>query len=122
MRQVLYEVGAPFEQVYFIEQGLVSILTVMADGSAVAVGMVGAEGMVGMPALLGAETSAQQFIVQIPGTALQISAARCKTAFDRNADIRRAFHRFAEAMSNLSAQTAACNRLHSIEHRCARGC
>jgi CRP-like cAMP-binding protein len=120
LRQVLYEVATPFEQVYFVEQGVVSILTIMADGSAVEVGMVGAEGMVGMPALLGAESSAQQFIVQIPGAALQISAARCKTAFDGNADICRAFHRFAEAMLNLSAQTAACNRLHSIEHRCAR--
>src|SRR5882724_1390147 len=70
LRQVLYKVGAPLEDVYFIEQGVASVLTNMADGSTIEVGMIGMEGMVGVPALLGGKTSAQQVIVQVPGTAL----------------------------------------------------
>ena len=70
LRQVLHEVGAPLEDVYFIEQGVASVLTNMADGSTIEVGMIGMEGMVGVPALLGGKTSAQRVIVQIPGTAL----------------------------------------------------
>jgi CRP-like cAMP-binding protein len=76
--------------------------------------------VVGVSALLGGETSAQQVIVQVPGTALRMSAARCKVAFDQSEAVRRVALRFVEDMLNLSAQTAACNRLHSIEQRCAR--
>ena len=56
LRQVLYEAGAPLEYVYFIEQGVASILTNMADGSTIEVGMIGMEGMVGVTALLGGES------------------------------------------------------------------
>jgi CRP-like cAMP-binding protein len=117
---VIYEVGDPLEYVYFIEQGVASVLTKMANGSTVEVGMIGVEGMVGMPALLGGETSAQHIVIQIPGTALRMDAVLCKVAFDRSADIRRVVHRVALAILNLSAQTAGCNRLHSLEQRCAR--
>jgi CRP-like cAMP-binding protein len=92
----------------------------MADGTTIEVGMVGLEGMTGLSALLGADVSAQLAIVQIPGTAPRMSATRCKTMFDQNATFRRISLRFTEAMLNLSAQTAACNRLHSTEQRCAR--
>jgi CRP-like cAMP-binding protein len=120
LKQVIYEVGDPLEHVYFIEQGVASVLTKMANGSTVEVGMIGMEGMVGMPALLGGETSAQHIVIQIPGTALRMDAVLCKVAFDRSAGIRRVVHRFAEAILNLSAQTAGCNRLHSLEQRSAR--
>ena len=120
LRQVLHEVGARLEDVYFIEQGVASVLTNMADGSTIEVGMIGMEGMVGIPALLGGEISAQQVIVQVPGTALRMNAALCKAAFDQSEAIRGVALRFTEAILNLSAQTAACNRLHSIEQRCAR--
>src|SRR6266851_1378922 len=113
LRQVLCEAGAPLEHVYFIEQGVASILTSMADGSTIEVGMIGMEGMVGVPALLGGEISAQQIIVQVPGTALRMSAALCKAAFDQSEAVRRVALRFTEAILNLSAQTAACNRPHS---------
>jgi CRP-like cAMP-binding protein len=120
LREVLYEVGAPLEYVYFIEQGLASVLTSMADGSGIEVGMIGIEGMVGAAALLGDEVSAQQFLVQVPGNALRMNAARCRATFDQSAGMRAVVHRFVIALLNLGAQTAACNRLHSIEQRLAR--
>ena len=120
LRQVIHDVSSPIEHVYFVEQGVGSILTIMADGSAIEVGMIGSEGMVGVSAVFGSATSGQHVIVQIPGTALRMDAARCKAAFDESAAVRMAVLRFATALMNLSAQTAACNRLHSIEQRCAR--
>jgi CRP-like cAMP-binding protein len=88
LRQTLYEVGAPLEHVYFIERGVVSILTIMGDGATIEVGMIGFEGIVGVAALLGGEVSAQHFVVQVPGTALRMNAALCKQAFDQNEAVR----------------------------------
>ena len=120
LRQVIQGEGAPLNKVYFLQTALASVLTRMLDGAMIEVAMVGPEGMVGVSALLGAETAAHEVIAQIPGAALAVSAGRCRAAFDRSADLRRVVHRFAEKMINQSAQTAACNRLHRIEQRCAR--
>jgi CRP-like cAMP-binding protein len=96
------------------------VLTTMADGSTIEVGMVGMEGMVGVSALLGGEISAQQVIMQIAGSALRMNASLCKAVFDESEAVRGVTLRFTEALLNLGAQTAACNRLHSVEQRCAR--
>ena len=119
-RQVLYEVGAPFEHIYFIEAGVASVLTSMADGSTIEVGMIGREGIVGAAALLGAERSAQHVVIQVSGDALRMLGAECRAAFDESAAVRAPVLRYIQAFLDLSAQTAACNRLHSIEQRCAR--
>ena len=120
LRHVLYEVDAPLEHVYFIEQGLSSILMSMSNGSTIEVGMIGMEGMIGIQALLGSLTSNHQFIAQAPITALRMNTALCKAAFDQSAAVRRVVLRFTEVVLGLASQTAACNRLHSIEQRCAR--
>jgi CRP-like cAMP-binding protein len=119
-RQVLYPKEAVIDPIYFIEEGVVSVLTVMSDGAMGEVGMIGREGMVGAPLLLGAATSAQHVMVQVPGTALRIDANLCKAAFDQ----QRAFHagvlRFVNSFLDLGAQTAACNLHHSAQQRFAR--
>jgi CRP-like cAMP-binding protein len=120
MQQTLYEGGAPIEHVYFVEQGLASIIVLMADGSTSEVGMIGLEGMVGAAALLGADTSAQHVIVQIPGAAWRMNAELCKATFDRSVVFRAVVLQFVGMFLNLSAQTAACNRLHAAKQRCAR--
>jgi CRP-like cAMP-binding protein len=119
-KQVLYEVGAPLDQVYFIEDGLASVLTIMCDGASSEVGMVGREGLIGVSALLGGKVSAQHVVMQLPGTAHRIAALRCKVAFENSPSIRAVLLRFVEDLLNLSAQTAACNRLHLVEQRTAR--
>jgi CRP-like cAMP-binding protein len=120
LKQILYPVGAPLEHVYFIEQGIASVLTSMADGASIEVGMIGTEGIVGLPALLGGDISDQQIIVQVSGTAQRMDANSCRTAFDGSPAVRRAALRFTEGLLALSGQTAACNRLHSTEQRFAR--
>ena len=118
--QIVYEVGAALEHIYFIEDGLASVLTIMENGGSSGVGMVGREGAVGLSALLGGRVSAQQVIMQLAGSALRITASACKTAFESNAHIRAALLRFIEDLLSLSSQTAGCNRLHSVEQRSAR--
>jgi CRP-like cAMP-binding protein len=120
LRQVLNETGTAIEDVYFVEEGVVSLLTDMADGSAIETGMIGVEGMSGLAALFGTERSSQQVVVQIPGKALRMQAARCKAMFEERTDFRGAVLRFADALMDLTGQTAACNRLHALEQRAAR--
>jgi CRP-like cAMP-binding protein len=119
-KRVLYEVGAPLEHVYFIDEGIASVLTMMEDGASSEVGMVGPEGVVGLSALLGGTASAQHVVMQLPGAGHHIAAHRCKAAFDHRPALRAALLRFTEDLLNLSAQTAGCNRLHSVEQRTAR--
>jgi CRP-like cAMP-binding protein len=119
-RQVIYEEGASFDYAYFIEEGLISNLKLMRDGGTAEIGIIGTEGMAGFPALLGAKASGQHVMVQVPTTALRVNVAACRDAFEQSAGVRRVIHRFTVAFLDLSAQTAACNRLHSIERRLAR--
>src|SRR6516164_6858084 len=119
-KQVIHEKNIPIDDVYFIEQGVTSVLTVMSDGGMSEVGMIGAEGMAGMSALLGAEASAHRIIVQVPGSALRMNAALCKASFDHGSAFHQIVLRFVDTFLSLSAQTAACNLLHSAEQRCAR--
>jgi CRP-like cAMP-binding protein len=119
-KQVLHEAGAAIEHVYFIEQGLASVLTTMADGAAIEVRMIGREGLCGFPYLLGTEVLLQQIIVQVPGTALRISAPLLKAEFDWGETLRRIVLRFVNSAYVMTSQSAACNRLHSVEQRCAR--
>jgi CRP-like cAMP-binding protein len=119
-KRVLYEVGAPLERLYFLEEGLASVLTMMEDGASSEVGMVGPEGLVGVSALLGGKVSAQHVVMQLPGRGHHIAAQHCKSVFDQRPHVRTVLLRFIEDLLNLSAQTAGCNRLHSVEQRSAR--
>lgn len=119
-RQILHEAGAAIEHVHFIQQGLVSVLTTMADGGAVEVRMLGREGIIGLLCVLGAAVVPQQVIVQVPGSALRMNTALFKIEFDRCEPLRRIVLRLIGAALAMVSQNAACNRLHSVEQRCAR--
>jgi CRP-like cAMP-binding protein len=120
LRQVLQDAESPVEHVYFVEEGVTSVLTIMADGSTIEVGMIGIEGMIGVAAMFDNEASAQRVIVQIPGKGLRVPAALGRHIFNESEAVRAVVLRFAGALLDLSAQTAACNRLHTIEQRLAR--
>jgi CRP-like cAMP-binding protein len=119
-KQIVYEAGSRIEHVYFLEEGVASLLMRMANGATIEVGMIGREGMVGIAALLGAEVSAQRVISQVPAAAHRIGVAPCRAAFDGSAAVRWELLGYSDVLFNLSAQTAACNSLHSVDQRCAR--
>ena len=119
-KQVLYDIGEPFEYMYFIEQGVASVLTTMEDGASIEVGMVGFEGLIAVGALLGEKTAEQHMVMQLPGKAMKISVDHCRAAFEKSPSIRKAILYFTNSFLSFGAQTAACNRLHSVEQRLAR--
>ena len=120
LRQLVYDEGSPLKHIYFIEHGVASVIMNLANGSAVEVGMIGNEGMIGVSALLGAKTSSQHVVIQVNGSALRMSVDQCKAVFDKSDAFRKVTLRFLESFFNMTAQTAACNRLHEVEQRCAR--
>jgi CRP-like cAMP-binding protein len=118
--QLIASAGQPVRHVYFPETAVFSIISRMADGMAVEVGTVGNEGMAGVGVFLGADASVNETVAQISGTAGRIESARFVDGAATRPELRRLLNRYTEAYLTQVAQTAACNRLHGIEARCAR--
>ena len=119
-KQVLHEVGEPIEYVYFPHRGIVSLLSTMADGSMVEVGLVGNEGIAGIPATLGDNIATTIAIVQVPGSGMRMKASVLKTEFGRGGSLQSLLLRYIQALYAFVSQNAACNRLHYLDGRLAR--
>jgi CRP-like cAMP-binding protein len=119
-RQSLYRARKPLGFVYFLESGVGSLVNTMANGQAAEVGTIGNEGMVGLPLLLGDDRAPTSVYIQVPGAGLRMTAARFCTELARSASMRLVMHRYAHALFNQVAQSAACNHFHSIRQRCCR--
>lgn len=117
---ILYEPGQPIRDVYFPNDSLVSLLTVVDDRFALEVGLVGPEGMVGMPLTLGSAVSPVRALVQGAGTALRMDATHFRTEFGRSPPLQSVLYRYLSALMTQITQTAACNRFHVVEARLAR--
>jgi CRP-like cAMP-binding protein len=117
---VLYEPGVPMSHAYFPESAACSMIKRMTDGRQVEVGTVGHEGMVGLALFLGGASSPMLCVAQIPGGALRLPAAAFRAAAAPGTPFHAVLQRFAHYLFDQAAQTAACNRLHSLEGRCAR--
>src|ERR1700722_18539067 len=89
LKHVLYEARSPIDYAYFPNRGVVSALTVMEDGRAIEVATIGDEGMVGLPLLVGANTTADRVIVQVPGEALRMGADVLRGEVSRDSPLRR---------------------------------
>jgi len=120
LKQVLFDVDRPIEHVYFPESAVVSILSVMADGSAIETATVGHEGMVGLPVFLGTDQMSAQAFCQIPGLALRVESDTFRRAFEASRALTHVLQRYTQALFGFVAQNSACNRLHSMPQRCAR--
>jgi CRP-like cAMP-binding protein len=119
-KQILYQPNEPIDYVYFPNNGVASLLTIMENGDAVEVGTVGNEGMVGLPVFLGAKTIPGQAIVQIPGDGLRMRVDVFQNKVTSQSPLYNLLQRYTQALFNQIAQSAACNRLHSIEERFCR--
>jgi CRP-like cAMP-binding protein len=119
-RQSLYRARRRLDFVYFIESGVGSLVNTMANGAAAEVGTIGNEGMVGLPLLLGDDRAPTSVYVQVPGTGLRMTAAQFSTELARSASMRAVMLRYAHALFNQVAQSAACNHFHTLQQRCCR--
>lgn len=117
---VLSEPGEPIREVYFPGRSVVSLLTVVDGHAALEVGLVGREGMVGIPLALGIGVSPVRAVVQGAGSALRMSAARFRKAFEAGVPLQRALHGYTHALMAQITRTAACNRFHRVDARLAR--
>lgn len=117
---VLAHAGAFLGKLYFPDQGLVSLVKIMDDGRTAEVGFVGVEGIVGVAALLGMEQAAFETIVQVAGSARTIETALLRAEMERSAALKEIVLRYMYYSMNQLAQTAACNRLHTLRQRCCR--
>jgi CRP-like cAMP-binding protein len=118
--EVLYEPGEPIRHVYFPNDSLVSLLTVVDLHLALEVGMVGREGMVGVAFALGIVESPVRAMVQGAGSAMRLKAPRFRSEFVQSEILRRQVLLYTHALMAQVAQTAACNRFHVVEARLAR--
>ena len=120
LKQTLIEADEPIRAAYFVETGMVSYLAYLENGDAIEVGLIGPEGMVGMPLILGVDSASAGAIVQMQGTALRISPAALRQAFNESKVLRTRLLRYMQALYTQVSQTAACNGHHGLEERLAR--
>lgn len=120
LRQVLYDIDEPIEHVYFVDVGMISIVSAAFSGEAVETGTVGREGLVGLPVFLGAMSTSSQAFCQIVGSARRLTTSAFTTALESDAELRRCVGRYAQAFLTQAQQGSACNRLHSVRQRFAR--
>lgn len=120
LRQVLSNPGEPIEFVCFPHQSIISLVTILEDGSTVEAGLVGKEGMFGVQAFLGGDSTPHQAIVQVAGEAMRMSAAQLKIEFQRGGKLQSLLLRYVQALFTQVSQGAACHRLHTVEERLAR--
>jgi CRP-like cAMP-binding protein len=119
-RELIYDVHQPIERVYFPETGVVSIVTVLEDGRQNEVATVGYEGMVGLPVFFGANKSATKAFWQISGRALALDASFLENEKNNGSALSDLLHLYTQGFFTQLAQSVTCNRLHTVEQRCAR--
>ncbi|PZU64030.1 Crp/Fnr family transcriptional regulator [Sphingobium sp.] len=117
---VIDHVNGLIEHLYFVNRGIVSMVKVMRDGRSVEVGAVGIEGITDSNALFGVDVAITETMVQVPGSALKISRRFLSDQLEHDRDLRRMMERYWRFAFGQLAQTAACNRLHTLEERCCR--
>jgi CRP-like cAMP-binding protein len=120
MGRIVQESGQKMDHVFFPNHGVLSMLTVLDNGDLVEIATVGNEGMADLSVFLGLKVSHSRLLVQVPGDALRIEREAFLDFVSRSERLRILLGRFMVAMFVLVSQSAACNRLHTIEERAAR--
>lgn len=119
-KQVLYEAGAPIEEVYFPDTGVLSQVAVLDGELVIEINTIGREGMAGIPAFLGSATSASGVFCQIPGRGWRLPVAELRRYLSNDGPLHRLLNRYTQATLVTLARGVACNRLHTTEERMSR--
>ena len=118
--QVLYESGNTLSHVYFPTTSIVSLLYVMQDGASAEIAVVGNEGIVGISLFMGGGSTPSRAVVQSAGTGLRLNAQMLKDEFNQNGPVLHLLLRYTQALITQMAQTAVCNRHHSLDQQLCR--
>ncbi len=117
---VLYEPGVKLRYVYLPTSSIVSLLYVMEDGASAEIAIVGNEGILGISLFMGGDTTPSRAVVQSAGHAYRLKAERLKSEFDRFGPTMHLLLRYTQALITQMAQTAVCNRHHSVDQQLCR--
>jgi CRP-like cAMP-binding protein len=118
--QVMYESGRPLSHVYFPTTAIVSLLYVMEDGASAEIAVVGNEGVVGIALFMGGETTPSRAVVQSAGDGWRMRAHAVKDEFEQPGPIMHLLLRYTQALITQMAQTAVCNRHHTLDQQLCR--
>jgi CRP-like cAMP-binding protein len=117
---VLYESGIALAHVYFPITSIVSLLYVMENGASAEIAVVGREGLVGVSLFMGGGSTPSRAVVQSAGVGCRLSAKALKVEFDRAGPVLHLLLRYTQALLTQMAQTAVCNRHHSLDQQLCR--
>lgn len=117
---VLYESGCKMSHVYFPINTIVSLLYVMEDGASAEIAVVGKEGIVGIALIMGGETTPSRAVVQSAGKGYRLPALDIRTEFNRSGPLMHLLLRYIQALITQMAQTAVCNRHHTLDQQLCR--
>jgi CRP-like cAMP-binding protein len=117
---VVYESGRPIDHVYFPTDSIVSLLYVLENGASAEIAVVGNEGVVGVSLFMGGETTPSRAVVQSAGRAYRLPGAVMKTEFTRGREMQHLMLRYTQSLITQMAQTAVCNRHHSVDQQLCR--
>src|SRR5271169_5172388 len=118
--QVLYEPGAALSHVYFPTSAIVSLLYVMENGASAEIAVVGNEGIVGISLFMGGESTPGRAVVQSAGLGFRLRAQIVKDEFNRAGAVLHLLLRYIQALITQMAQTAVCNRHHTLDQQLCR--
>ena len=118
--EVLYESGDRLQHVYFPTDSIVSRLYVMADGASAEIAVVGNEGIIGIALFMGGETMPNRAVVQSAGHAFRLQGHLLKEEFNRAGELQHLLLRYTQALLTQMAQTAVCNRHHTVDQQLCR--
>jgi CRP-like cAMP-binding protein len=118
---VLQRAREPIRAIYFPYGGVVSVTTLMKDGTMIEVATIGREGLVGIDAFFGGSMANAESMVQVPGaTAAVMPCVAFQREMEQEGAFRTAVLRYAQGLMSLTMQSAACLALHSVQQRCCR--
>lgn len=120
VHHMLHDTGDTLKSAWFVNSGMISILSVFPDGKSVEVGLVGKEGFVGLPLVAGFRTASTRAIAQIEASAFRIDSEKLAGLLRQCPTMERRLQQFSQIMAMQVTQLAACNRLHEVEERLAR--
>ena len=117
---VLYESGRTLSHVVFPTTAIVSLLFVLEDGDSAEIAVVGNEGVVGISLFMGGESTPSRAVVQSAGRGYRLASRAIKEAFNRNGAVMHLMLRYTQALITQMAQTAVCNRHHTLDKQLCR--
>jgi CRP-like cAMP-binding protein len=117
---VLFESGETSRYVYFPTTSIVSLLYLMGDGASAEIAVVGNEGIVGISLFMGGGSTSSRALVQSGGAGFRMPAEKFKEEFNRSSAVLHLLLRYTQALITQMAQTAVCNRHHSLDQQLCR--